>query len=50
MRRILLCAIIFFPLAGSAFPQTAGFDLQTFIKEAGVSYKGDFILDAGLDV
>jgi hypothetical protein len=50
MRRILLCAAVFFFVAGNAFPQTVGFDLQTFIKEAGVSYKGDFILDAGLDV
>ena len=50
MRRILLCAAVFFFVAGNAFPQTAGFDLQTFIKEAGVSYKTDFTLDTGLDV
>jgi hypothetical protein len=50
MRRILLCAIIFFSLAGSAFPQTRDIDPQSFIKEAGVSYKAGFALDADLDV
>jgi hypothetical protein len=50
MKSILLCAIIFFSLAGNVFPQTRDIDPPSFIKEAGVSYESDFILDAGLDV
>jgi hypothetical protein len=46
----LLGVILLLVLAGNALPQTADLDVQTFIKDAGVSLHSDFTLEAPLPV